>query len=395
MQKVRRYLASKENGIWFFQLCWLLGFAMVFKGTFLIRRRPGTEFAVVDVYNLVNIVVTFAIAAVLAIKWHEVVLAIRRGGLAVGCIVYYYLACAASGLWSLTPEYSTYRALEFLIFFLMVLILVRNMGGFLKAERLVLLCVSFLLLMEIVGQANYLGWNAFGSNSYGMTGGMLFAYSFGELATATGRRKLLFVASSLMGLMGVFLAASTGSNLAMGGALLMLLILSPSHIRYVLPLALALLLVQDWAPLFEVAGAGKSLDDIVSLQHRGLVWVGSWELFLQRPLLGYGFNIATKHFFIMGSAHNSYLEALLNVGILGASVLFFGCTAILWDLGCAIRNRSAGFLGCFVTTIVYLVNSLSHPAFGCELSVPNIVFTLILALFIYHAKPLSRRAFVT
>lgn len=394
--KVIGQLAPKERYTWFFQLSWLLVFTMVFRGTFLPNRtRAVTEYAVVDANNLVNIVVTFVAAGLLAIKWQEVVLTVREGGMAVGCIVCYYLVCAASGLWSLTPEYSSYRAFEFLGIFLIVMILVRKMDCFLKAERSVLLCVNFMLLMQIIGSIRFGRWPPSGSNAHSMAGAMLLAYSFGELSFASGQRKCLLAVSLIIGLISVLLVASTGSNLGLLAALLMLVILSPSHRYYLLLLIPALLLVETWNPIVEVIGGGKSPDDILSLRHRLGVWTVSWELFLQRPLLGYGFDVATRHLFSILSAHNSYLGMLLSVGILGASILIFGNIVILRDLGCAMKSRSIGSIGCFAATIAYFINSFSRPGGGSILSIPNIVFPLVLALFIYHVKPTRRRVFLT
>ena len=99
MCKVRGQSVLKECHTGVDLPLWLLLFTMVFRFTFLVRQRAGTEYATVDAYNLVNVVCTFAIAGVFAIKWQEVVFMVREGGLAIRCIVCYNLVCAGSGFW--------------------------------------------------------------------------------------------------------------------------------------------------------------------------------------------------------------------------------------------------------------------------------------------------------
>lgn len=394
MCKVRGQLVLKECHTGVDLPLWLLLFTMVFRVTFLIRQRGGTDYAVVDAYNLVNIVCTFAIAVVLTVKLQEVVFAVRKGGLAIWCIVCYYLICVGSGFWSVSPEFSTFRAFEFIFFFLAVMILVRKRDCFLKAEQLVLLSLNSLLLMQILSRIIVrIGAN---STSLSMTGAILFAYSFGEVRFAARQRKFLLRVSLLMGFFGVFWGSSTGSNIALLVGGLVLILASPSHMRFLFLVAPALLLVKDWDRLLMIVTADKSLDDIKNLSHRANAWRVCLEIFLQRPLLGHGFGLATRHqLSSLLHAHNGYLEMLLGVGILGASVLIFGCIVILRDLGFAIKNRPNGSLGCFISIIVYLVNNFTQPGLGYIWTVPNVGFAFILAMFIYHVKPPRRRGSVT
>ena len=378
--------APADRRAWVPLFLWLFVFTMVVRCAFFVRQRYGGDYARVDAYNLVNIVATFAIAALLAIRLQDVVLAVREAGAGIKCLVFYYAVCGVAGLWSPSPEYSTFRVFEFLACFLAIMLMLRRSGSFLKAERLALIWMILTLALEMGGQIHRAGWGAFNTNRYSITAAMLAAYSFGEFASATGRRKRLLVITLVIGLGGVLLGTSTGSNLSLAGGLVVLLILSPRHWRYILFAIPALLLVGSWARFLESVLAGKSVEQVVTLHNRFGIWVDGWDLFIQRPLLGYGLNLATRLYGVVGSSHNAYIEVLLGGGILGAGALFFGCLVILRDLRRSVKRRATGSLGCYIATVVYLINGVSAPTIGYILTPHGIAFTFMLALFVYHVR---------
>jgi len=380
-------LIPMEQGTWMLQqLCWLLVFIMVLRCAFFVRQRYGGDYARVDIYNLVNIVTTFAIAAILVIRLQDVILAFREAGTGIRFIVFYYVVCAVVGLWSPSPEYATFRVFEFLACFLAIMLMLRRSGSFLQAERLALIWMSLTLALEIGGQMHRAGWGAFHTNRYSITAAMLFAYSFGELASATGRRKQRLVLLSIISLVGVILGTSTGSNLSLVGGLFVLFILSSHHRRYILIAVPVLILAIGWDSLLGVILGGKSTEGVLNLEHRIGIWEIGWDLFTKRPFLGYGLNVATREYSFQLSSHNSYIEALLSCGILGVGVLFFGCLVILRDLWASVKKRADGSLGCCVATVVYLINGISAPTIGYILTPHGIAFAFMLALFAYHVK---------
>jgi len=380
-------LIPMEQGTWMLQqLCSLFVLTILVRSALFIRQHYGSDYTSIDIYNLVNIVATFAIAAILVIRLQDVILAVREAGTGIRFIVFYYVVCAVVGVWSPSPEYAMFRVFEFLACFWAIMLMLRRSGNFLKAERLALLCMSISLVLEIGGQIRLGGWGAFNTNRYSVTAAMLLGYSFGELSSATGRRKRLLVITLVMGLGGVLLGTSTGSNLAIAGGLIVLFILSPRHGRYILFALPALLVVGSWGRFLGILFGGKSVEQVVSFSNRMSIWVTSWALFIQRPLLGYGLNIASRHYSHMVSSHNAYLEALLSGGFLGAGVLFLGCLFILRDLRRSVKRHATGSLGCCVATVVFLINGMSIPTIGFILTPHTIAFAFMLALFVYHVR---------
>jgi O-antigen ligase len=388
-QFAKARIAPAERHAWVWRLGWLLFLVVVLRSEIFIRQRYVGAYAEVDTHNLVNIICTFAMAMIVTIKWPDVVQRIREGRIVIGCITIYYVVCAVAGLSSPSPAYPAFRAFEFLTFLFATMLLVGRHASFLTAERLTLGSISLILVMQIAGAIRLGGWGALHTNRYTVTAAMLFVYCFAEFTSATGRRKQLLVVISAMGLGGVLLGTSTGTNLAMAAGLVVLLMLSPRHRRYGLFIALSLpvlLMVADWDRVLQFGLGGKTPEEVVSLQHRGGIWTDSWDLFTQRPLLGYGLNVATREYTRTLSSHNAYLEALLGGGILGAGVLFCGCLALLRDLWQSARRRATGALGCCIATVVYLINGVSAPTIGYVLLPHGIVFGFILAMFVHFVK---------
>jgi len=79
------------------------------------------------------------------------------------------------------------------------------------------------------------------------------------------------------------------------------------------------------AGLFEFGSRTGEADEVMSLTGRVRLWEFVWEIFLDRPLFGYGYNstelVLARNWYgpadqIVG-AHNTMLQSLLTVGILG------------------------------------------------------------------------------
>lgn len=386
VQDDKNHYIHSDRDAWAYPLFHLLVFIMVLRIAFFTRQRFVGDYATIDIYNLVNIVITFAIIAILLVRLQDVILLIRNSGTAVRCIIFYYAFCAFVGLLSPSTGYAVFRASEFLACFLAIMLIVSRYSNFFKAERVVLIWVSLILVIDFAGHIRLSGWGNFHATRYSITAALLFAYSFGEFASAAGRRKQLLIVLLAIGLGGVLLGTSTGTNISLAGGLIVLFILSSRHRRYILIAVPVLILAIGWDSLLGIILGGKTREQVVNLDHRIGIWEIGWDLFTKRPCLGYGLNVATREYSQNLSSHNAYLESLLAGGILGAGVLFFGCLALLRDLLRSVKSRSYGSLGCCVATIVYLINGASAPTIGYVLTPANISFAFILALFIYHVR---------
>ena len=393
MQNYNSNYGHPYRQIWAYPLCHLLVLAMVMRITIFMRGRYYGDFNQVDSYKLVNIIVTFAMILVLIAMLHDdVVRVIRNSGSAVKCIIFYYFFCAIVGSFSPSLDYAVFRTFEFLAFFLAIMLIIRKYNDFFHAEKIVLLWVSLILLANFAGHIRLNGWDYLHTNIYSLTAVLLFTYSFGELTSAAGKRKKILIVLSSISLVAVLMGTSTGTNIALVSGIIVLFLLSSSHRRYMLIIIPVLILVCGWNSLLGVILGNKTSEQIVNLANRANVWKFSWGLFIQHPFFGYGLNVATREYSSMNleshilSSHNSYIEALLAGGILGAGVLFFGYFVLLRDLLASVRKRSDGSLGCCAAAVVLLINGISTPTIGYTITSPGIAFAFILALFVYHVR---------
>ena len=386
MPNSRVYSNHSDSNSLVYPLCQFLIFIMVLRMAFFIRQRSNTEYNNVDAYNFVNIVVTFIIAAILLLKIYDVQLIFKQSNIVIKCITFYYTFCMIIGLLSPSPEYAIFRCLEFLMCFLAIMIIMSKYSDYFKAENIVLIWITIILLIELSGHIRLSGWNAFHSTRYGVTAGILFMYSYGELIIAKDRRKHILLIFSIISGIAVFLSTSTGSILALLGGVIFLFLHNNSHRRYILVLLPFLVFLVGWNSFVGVILGGKTTEEVVSLGHRIGVWQSSWDLFVKNPFLGYGLNVATRRYGTLINSHNAYIEALLAGGMLGASILFLGILMLLKDHLVSVKNKNIGSLGCCAATIVYLINGISAPTIGYILTPHGIAYSFILFLFINNTR---------
>jgi putative inorganic carbon (hco3(-)) transporter len=121
---------------------------------------------------------------------------------------------------------------------------------------------------------------------------------------------------------------------------------------------------------------GSSLEDRLEergpLDYRAAVYAGGWEMFLMRPLTGWGFHQMPAELprHVSGYyektlyPHNTYLELMVELGIVGLALYLW----LMWELwrlgrGCVPRDERAGFLNSDfhrlwpILLAVYWVNS--------------------------------------
>jgi len=86
-------------------------------------------------------------------------------------------------------------------------------------------------------------------------------------------------------------------------------------------------------PLMTFFSRGQPVDELLSLNGRTELWQHVYALFLERPLLGYGYlasrSVLLKVLPWAGEAHNALAESLLDVGILGTVLVWFAFISTL------------------------------------------------------------------
>jgi O-antigen ligase len=78
---------------------------------------------------------------------------------------------------------------------------------------------------------------------------------------------------------------------------------------------------------------GQTADQFSRLSNRVPLWEGVWRLFLERPLLGYGYQGSRAYLLAImpwaGHAHNALAQSLLDLGLVGAVPIALGLASCL------------------------------------------------------------------
>ncbi len=155
------------------------------------------------------------------------------------------------------------------------------------------------------------------------------SYGFsGERSAA----KIIARLSLLFAVMGVFFSFSRGSYLALAAIAIVMCV---ANIRRVIPMLIVamsgFLLLPDsiWSRLLSIGDASD-----VAITERFQVWGVTMQVFLDRPVAGHGIGLGgiwprlAECGFTAPHAHNTFLEFLVEGGIIGLLLLLF----LLWKL---------------------------------------------------------------
>lgn len=144
----------------------------------------------------------------------------------------------------------------------------------------------------------------------------------------------------------------------------------------------------EGTPLMTFFSRGQPVDELLSLNGRTELWQQVYALFLERPLIGYGY-IASRSMLLKvlpwaGEAHNALAETLLDVGVIGTVLVWFAfISALLSSLLHTLRMSGIGgwqHASIFGALLFLLVHSLVTATFaGAPGSQVILLFTTVLA----------------
>jgi putative inorganic carbon (hco3(-)) transporter len=132
--------------------------------------------------------------------------------------------------------------------------------------------------------------------------------------------------------------------LSFAGTVIVLIFLSESRVLRRACLGLVLIAAVSLAVVLSShelrASLGDRLEERGPVEYRAAVYAGGWDMFLGRPLIGWGFNQMPgelpRHVSGYGEKvlypHNTYLEVLVELGVVGLA-LYLWLMWELWRLG--------------------------------------------------------------
>jgi len=367
--------------------------ALLTRITVFIRQRGGESFDRVDTAAAlqigivaVTLLLLTAFAGSLRILWSRL-----AGSSARAWLTYLGLG-ALSAVWSLHPAYSMYRAVEVLSQTLALLIVVGAAPGPKEGERRCLGLAWIALALDIIGHYRFTSGFAWGtqSNSFSAIAAMIGAYSLVEALGSSGRRATLLYAGAGLALSILIMGSSLASWWALLTGVLAAVVLGRrgGPLMLVVIVLVMLMLVLDPGVLTTLLLRNKPAEQLGSLHGRTLLWSHFWQLYLEQPLLGYGFAIGARARSIVytTNTHNAVISVLLGCGAVGFLAAAIMALRAARELLLALRRRvllSGGVLAAMITA---LVNSMTLAFIGEGWMPSTFVFICFFALLNLHVR---------
>lgn len=383
----------RKSNDWLSALFYLLPpLLLVVRITLFIRKRAGTDFAVLDVHAGVEAILVMIACAVLAASRRTILVLIRVSHTSIGVLLVFYGISGLSAMWSAIPEYSAFRALEYTSQLIAIVVGISCFGSFLKAEKAVLMLGLLVALLGVAGTAKLTHFASLHTNQYAAGASMVLCYCFAEIPRAAGRRRRMLVVSAATGFLLVALGTCATTNVATFVGLLSAAVLTKNRTPLILALvllALVLILVpilatdvQETAK--DVLFPGKSDSKIQSLSGRLSMWKVTLAVAKARPFIGHGFAIENRLAGIGITTHNFLVQIFLDTGIVGlflisVSVLMFAKEVVQWW-----KIVPFGLVGCVAAFISVVVNSLGLPIVGAQWLASSFTFAAFVGLYVNH-----------
>jgi O-antigen ligase len=402
---------------------WKALWMLLFVSGFVFRARTAAEIseAPVDAWALFRIGLVFIVALVLFVR-----LCLKRtrwpstlfSG-AIGIFFLYPLISLISTIWSVSPLWTLYKSLEFLIdvFLLAVIVgMLESAEDYRKFANWTWILLGFLVATAWIGAIVDPGDAFFSDPSVrsmvlpARLVGLVPVVACNELSEISAVLALvalsrLFVdpeaqnsRSRYRVLFGIALITLviTQTRGAFASFLIGLVVLLILTRRYRLAavagissalVAMALLLFTNFgATATSFLLRGQSVDQASGISGRGEIWQQALTSILESPWIGYGgfagsrFVVFTKNS-LGSSSLNSYIDGALNIGIGGALILLFVAVWVGRSLFRSIdrselwRPESCLALEMFLALIIILVGSLES---GNLVTHPPLSFLIVL-----------------
>lgn len=377
-------------------LLWLLVLGVAVRMTVFIRRRSGEEFADVDSYATVQIVLVLLAAAYLAFSTDLRQMLKLVAKTSIGLLLLYYGFGTLSAAWSPLPVYSLYRAFEVIVQFLAVFVAMSYCRNFVTAERRMLwVSLIVILLNEIVNlrlgglQFSLAAWRTNDTPP----AAMILCYCVGELLADPARpRRPFLLTMALMCVVFLALGGSSASIVAsiFGLAVAFLLARNRSVAIFLLMVAVVGIGVSTHWNLRLLLLPGKPADyEVMALTGRVRLWTAYLDQIACSPICGLGFAVLPRiaDTTYTTNTHSFVLSVLGGTGMLGMLIILTWGARLTGETFQAIKLQQVGASGCAAGLTAGLVNSLSYAFLGEGWSTSTLVLICLMA---FHALFVAR-----
>ncbi len=346
---------------------------------FLIRlyifARRKDDATTLDIYNLLQIGITFLLGVILFFKksTHSIVKFILKSPL--GWLVILYSFGILSGIWSAIPRFSSYFGLEGLIYVVALAYIFYNQPDNQNMERLAIYSSYLLIFLMLAGIARMRGFSFslynWHTNTYSVVASMVFAYCLGEYYSKYRDKNIeeskLLKNGIWVSILIVALGTSSASNISVAVTVVILILISGKNstkIFALFGLGIIVLINQLYGDLlFSLLFPGKTTSGVEALGGRMNLWEYYFDLIRQKPFTGWGFAALSRISKLYNiHTHNSLIEIAGGVGYLGLFIFFIYLFRLYYKF---LKNIKQPYLvGAVSAVTAGLVNSMSISIIG-------------------------------
>lgn len=275
---------------------------------------------------------------------------------AITLFLLYAFFCIISSAWSISFIPTLGKSVEFFVGVLVIFVALNVKPSPMMGNILSIILNTTLLLVIIILSVMLFGYfvapslfsipmNGIFSRRLGIENLFISANSvayFGAIVGSYSFAKILFKNKKLINLL-IYILSWSVIILAQGrtgaAALLISSLLFTARkfksISFPILLILITIAYACYGLLESFLVRGESKELLFTLTGRTVLWEKAWYAFLDRPWFGYGFGVGSRYVFLhdisgfdvfISSIHNSYVEVILSVGIIG--FIFFSFALI-------------------------------------------------------------------
>ncbi len=418
---------GKSNFLVFWLLLCILG--PVIRASVFQRRRDPTAFSAIDDQAFIAIILTLLglITLILSKQGQQALTKCFKSPLKF--LIYYYVFCGVSSLWSSKPEYSIFRALEMLVNITLPFCLFEFIADKKVAARYLLVIIVSSVVCGLLFYLELRGYifAELHSNAYPSVAAMGIVFCLGNLM----HYNLLSLKEVVFGacFFGVALLFGSSSSSIVSATVGLLLLLSMKKRRKlstkkyipfnsylnknsarkqkitageikkkhstllfkISPIKIVFIILIVWGiynyaiePAIQILFPDKTTQDITTMTGRTGFWKIYLQGFLDKPILGWGFPTGEKEadrfgFAITSSAHNGIISVAINTGVVGLLLFFTALVKIFTAFIKAIQSGKSGASFLMVCIIVGLVNNMTYPLIGSQWFWPTTSLLSLLA----------------
>jgi O-antigen ligase len=380
------YRLPRKERLFGILFCFLT-FSVLFRLTILVRRRLAENFGDIDSMAVIQLSIVglslFLIAIAPRLK-ASLVKQLNSGNI---YIISYYLFAILTALWSGLPNYTAYRAIEYLTLFYSFYLFIFYSPTYLDAEIKVLYSATAIILLDI-GKHIKLGGISLGNlhtNSYSAVAAMLACYCIAEFFSAKGHRRANLLRIGVVSTLFLIIGTSSASIVSFFIGLAIISFLHRNKIFLFIAILSLILCISlfSFIDLKSILFLGKSEHDIMTLTGRTHLWKIYMEMFLEHPFIGNGFAASTRLAKLYTTnTHNGFISVALGTGFAGLTIFLIGVFRIIKASFINYKKQSPLSLGIFSALVVGLINNMAISIIGEQWSPVAAGFACFLSLHI-------------